>query len=269
MSPARTCTAFLLAACLAAPAHAADPTDAARYVPKDANIVVVVKMDQLLASQGFKKLRQEVPNVDKEFEGGFMKEFGFEVSNVERMSMAIIAKQGRPIGVFQLKTAVKPDTVVKAASAPRFDGDKGTMFTQEKVGAMTVYVPNQEFREAFCFVNAKTIVYGKAKELKAVLEANAKPVLSEGLQTALKIGRPESDRNGGGGRESARRRKGAPNSGRRLQGNHRHRQGRQASPLPATVPTYCCAASPCARTPRAPRRSRRRPRRCASLSWSR
>jgi hypothetical protein len=184
--------AAALLAASAAPARAADAAEAARYWPADANVVVIVQMDQLLASDGFKKLRKEVPMIGEEFEGHFRKEFGFEIGNVERMSMGVQVKDGRPVGIFQLKSAVKAETVVKAASAPRFNGDKETTFKEEKVGTMTMYVPDKDYREAICFVNDKTMVYGRVKELKAVLEANKKPVLSDGLQAALKSADPKA-----------------------------------------------------------------------------
>ncbi len=196
MSPERMCLAVLAAALLAAgqaaPARGADAADAARYIPADASAVVVVQGDQLLASEGFKKLRKEIPMIDQEFTGGFKKEFGFELSNVDRLSMGVKAKEGRPVGVFQLKSPVKAETVLKAASAPLSDGGKGTTYKEEKVGTMTIYVPDMEYREALCFVNDKTILYGRMKELKAVLEADKKPVLSDGLQAAIKAADPKA-----------------------------------------------------------------------------
>jgi hypothetical protein len=178
--------AALVPLLLIAPAPAADAGGDFKYLPADTNLLFVIRMDQLLASDVFKKMRKEIPMFDKEFEGVFLREFGFEIGNIERMTMGGNVKGERPIGIFHLKDAVKAETILKARSAPRFPGDKGTTFKEEKVGANTMYVPNQEFREAFCVLNDKTMVFGTTKALKATLEQDKKPDLPAGLQAALK-----------------------------------------------------------------------------------
>jgi hypothetical protein len=194
MSAARTHAAVWSAAALAAVvcsrAPAADPVkggDDFKYLPADTNLLFVVKMDQIVASDAFKKLRKEIPMFDKEAEKGFRSEFGFDISNVDRITMGGNVKSEGPVGFIRLKKPVTAEAIVKARSEPRFQGDKGTTFKDEKVGSFTVFVPDKEYRDAFCLVTADNLVHGRVKQLEAVLEANPKPPLaSAGMQAALK-----------------------------------------------------------------------------------
>ncbi len=159
--------------------------DTYNYLPADTNLVFTVRMDQLLANAGFKKLRKEVPEIDKNFESGFRSEFGLEVGNVEQMTVGGPVK-GQPTALFRLMKPVKVESLLKAASQARFPGEKDHTFKEEKVGTFTMYVPDQEYRSAFCLQNNKTLLSGRVKELKPVLERTKKPELSPGLHAALR-----------------------------------------------------------------------------------
>jgi hypothetical protein len=183
-------TAAVVAVGLCSQVRAADPVkggDDFKYLPADTNLLFVVNMDQLVASDAFKKLRKEIPMFEKEAGKGFRGEFGFDMSNVDRMTMGGNVKSEGPVAFVRLKKPVTAEAIVKARSEPRFEGDKGTTFKEEKVGSFTVFVPDKEYRDAFCLVTADNLVHGRAKQLKAVLEANPKPALpSAGMQAALK-----------------------------------------------------------------------------------
>src|SRR5262249_50987477 len=154
------------------------------YVPDNANVMAVVRMDQLITSEGFKKLRKEIPELDKEFDSGFRKEFGFDVTNVERLMRAAAVKNDPPVGVFHLKKGVEAKDVLKAREERR------GKYKEEKVGAATLYVPEQEGDEAFTLPHDKTILFGPAKTLRAVLQRNKKAVVSDALTAALKEADP-------------------------------------------------------------------------------
>ncbi len=166
----------------------ADPTKESadlKYLPADTNLVFVIQMGELLASDGFKKLRKEIPEFDKEFGPSFRKEFGFEISNVKTMTFGGDVNSKGPVGVIQLKEPLKPETLLKGISTPRFEGDKNT-YKEEKLGKFTIFVPSEKYRETICLVNEKTIVYAKNEELKAVLMREKPAELSAGMAAALK-----------------------------------------------------------------------------------
>jgi hypothetical protein len=200
MSPARSCPAVLaalLVAALAARAPAAPlpKENDFRYLPDNTNLFYVIRVDELLASDGVKKLRKEIPGLDKffEFESGFRKEYGLELSNVDRMIMGMSIKGSLPISVFRLKKAVDVQAVLKAREEAGFKFDKAIKYKEEKVGAVTWYVTDRELLpEAFCFPNETTVVFGFANDLRPVLERKKEPVLSAVLQAALKEADPRA-----------------------------------------------------------------------------
>jgi hypothetical protein len=179
-------TAALLALALAAPAAAEAPKGGPdlRYAPDNANVLMVLRMDQLIASDGFKKLRKEIPELDKEFDSGFRKEFGFDTTNVEQMMRAAAVKNDPPLGAFHLKKGVDVKDVLKAR-----EGLRGK-HKEEKVGAVTLYVPERDADDAFCLPNDRTLLFGPAKTLKAVLERNKKAAVSDAVTAALKEADP-------------------------------------------------------------------------------
>jgi len=163
-------------------AAADNPADDLKFMPADSNLLMVIQMEKLITSDSFKKLRKEIPMMDKEFDESFRKHYVIDVGNVQRMVLGGNVKN-EPVGVFQLKTAVTADVLKK--------GGNFKNFKEEKVGTFTLYVPDQEFRdqehrEALCLVNDKTLVHGRVKDLRPVLERNKKPEFSAGMQAALK-----------------------------------------------------------------------------------
>ena len=163
-----------------------------RYLPDNTNLFCIIRVDELLASDYLKKLRKEIPEIDKEFgevESLVRKEYGLEISNVDRMTMGTrLGKTGtRPISVFRLKKAVDVKAVLKAREGAGLKGGRALEYKEEKVGAVTWYVSTEKvLPEAFCFPNQTTVVFGSAHDLKPVLERNREPGLSATLQAALK-----------------------------------------------------------------------------------
>jgi hypothetical protein len=194
MSLARTCLSLATAAALsfapAPQAPAADPVkggDALKLLPADSAIVVVVRMDKLLASDGFKKLRKEVPMIDKEFEAGFKKEFSVEVSNVAQIAVGFAVNGLGPVSVLQLKNPVKMDAIMKTRTAPRFEGDKGRVYEERKVGPYSVHHLQDEFGDSLCLIDDKTLMVGYAGRVSNALQAGDQRGLSERLHAALKV----------------------------------------------------------------------------------
>ena len=167
--------ATLLGACLVSVAAPVPPTPPApkvaddyQFLPATTNVLMVYRLDQLFASDGFKVLRKEFPDmVEKELETSFRKSFGFDITNVEWMTYGGNVKEG-PVAIIHLKNAVAVETIKKARSEPRFEGDMGTAFKEEKIGSAILYVPDgreeETYRQAFCMVKDKLLLIARAQE---------------------------------------------------------------------------------------------------------
>src|SRR5262249_44661963 len=124
---------------VARPSAAAPPplADDYRFWPPDSDILFVAHLDKLIASDPVKKLRKDIPEFDKGIEG-FRIEFGVPITEVERMAASGRMK-GTGLTVLHVKKAVKAADVVAAHKEPRFEGDKGRTYKEEKVGKLTLY----------------------------------------------------------------------------------------------------------------------------------
>jgi hypothetical protein len=179
----------LLAALVLVPCTAQSAAPAAsedfKVVPAEANLVIVLQMDKLVATDAYKKLLKEIPPIQNELEKKFRGEFGFDLSNVERMTVAGKV-QTDGMHVIRCKSALKPADIVKARAEPRFKDDKGMTFKEEKIGTRTLYVPSEDYAPAFYLLDDKTMVAGKAKYLKPMLEDPKKMGLPTSLQSAAR-----------------------------------------------------------------------------------
>lgn len=195
------------------PLAAAAPkaTDPLMYLPKDCIFVVSVRAADLLASDGWKELTKEIPDVNKgldEMEG----HLGLARANVSRIIFGVPdvdtkAKwDERPGPVILIPTAqaVNADGIKALQKQKRSKGAKLREFRAVKAGKYTLYEgPSLKFTfsskekpgeehvydgrgESFCIVADKLVIYGKARDLKAVLERDKMPELSKELQAALK-----------------------------------------------------------------------------------
>jgi hypothetical protein len=202
MYPARSYTAVFAALLLVAlPARApAGPAsksgDDFRFLPDNADLFAVIRVDELLASDAVKKLRKEIPEIDegfREFESRFRRECGFDLSNVDRVTVGARLKGGSPIIVVRLKKPVDVKTVLKALEEAGSKFDKAIKFKEERVGPVTWYVSDKESGpEAVCFPNATTIVIGRANDLKPLLQRNKGAVLSGVVRAAFKEADPRA-----------------------------------------------------------------------------
>jgi hypothetical protein len=187
--PCRTARAAVLAVfalllCLPGLAPAAPPPleDDFRFYPPNADLVFVVHMDKFVASEAVQKLRKEYKDFDMGLDG-FRKQYGLALTDVERFAAGGNLKT-TGLMVLRSRKAVKAADIVAALKEPRFEGDKGRTFKETPVGNLTLYEPT-EFGEAFCVVDANTVLFGQAKDLKAALERKGKAEAPPGLKKAL------------------------------------------------------------------------------------
>jgi len=149
----------------------------------DLNVLLVVRLDQLLASSAFEKMRR-ASVVTGFMQEGFRQTFGFGTENVERIIVGFNNKHpDRWISVFHLNSAIKAETILKAKAS-----DPEQKLIEEKVGSFTLHAPAKG--EGFCLVHDRTLLKSGAKELKAVLARTGPADLSAGLKEALKQADP-------------------------------------------------------------------------------
>src|SRR5262249_3015528 len=78
--------AMLLAPC-AARAAGPEVADDFSLLPADANMVASIQLAKVVGTDAFKKLLKEIPDLNKEFDQNFKREFGVTVDGVERLTM--------------------------------------------------------------------------------------------------------------------------------------------------------------------------------------
>ena len=157
-----------------------------KFIPVDANVIVVARLADLVANESFTKLRKQVPTMDREFGVNFRSEFGVDITNVEFVLFGGNVKQ-EPVAVLRLKEAVTADAIRKTHETPRFQGDKGRTFKEVKVGTYTLFEPDAGFNQAFCLLDAKTLVMARTTDLKRALDRNKKPDFTPEMQAALAL----------------------------------------------------------------------------------
>src|SRR5262249_30180088 len=155
-----------------------------RYVLDDSNVLLVVRLDQLLASRAFGKMRRAHVAIRFMEEEGFRQTFGFGTANVERIVVGFNNKHpDRYVSVFHLNGAIKAETILKAKAS-----DPEQKLIEEKVGSFTLHAPAKG--EGFCLVDDRTLLKRGARELRAVRARPGPAALSAGLKEALKQAAP-------------------------------------------------------------------------------
>ncbi len=162
------------------------PPSELKYMPADTEVMVSMRIAHALESNGFAKLKEKLPQIDKEGFEEFHKEFGVEVRNVERMTVGGAIDAGGGVVALRLKEPVKIEDVKKAREEPRHKGDKGIKYQEVTVGSAKMYEADQDSHDSFCLVSDKLLLNGKAKMLKPVLERNKEPEWSDHLKAGMK-----------------------------------------------------------------------------------
>jgi hypothetical protein len=191
---ARAAAAALAAALvlgLPALAPAAPPVeDDFRFYRPDADVVFVVHMDKLVASEPAQKLRKDLKDFDKAMDE-VRRGFGVAAADIERLSGGGRIQKDEGLFVVRTKKAVKAADIAAAMKEPRFEGDKGVTFKEVKVGKHTLYQPEPDARNSFCVLDDRTVLYGRSKDLQAALGRDGKAEPPAGLKKALE----QADRN--------------------------------------------------------------------------
>lgn len=170
------------------------------YLPANCILMTSVQVKDLLASEFWKEMAKAFPEADKslqEMEG----EFGLARSNVVQFVVGVPPddpKAGwsrRPdaVTIVRLAKATSADDIRDIQKKQRPRWGRPTEYKQVPVGKLTMYEGSSMFGrekfdgsgQSFCIVADKIVVYGRAYDLKPILE-RGKPVLSGEMEKALK-----------------------------------------------------------------------------------
>jgi hypothetical protein len=181
------CGAALLLTCLGVGAgvgiwwYTSSPIgDELTYMPGNCEILASIRVDQLLASDAYKQVEKEVPQLKDAIAGGAAeKEMGLTLSNIERVVVGgALGNRDQPVVVIRTKSAVKAEDMVGKI--------KGKTFTGTKVGSYTLYETSGATGDAFCVPKKNLILYGSSASLRLVLKRDKKPDFPAGLSAAMK-----------------------------------------------------------------------------------
>ncbi len=148
-----------------------------RYLPEHCQLVVVVNVEQLLESQAYKELRQEIPQ---------MKDDTVNKNSPVPISNLVMVMSGAA-GALPLNA--EEVTIYKTKS------EMGRTDIQNKISngqPKLIKVKNYEIYasdkgQSFCFVDAKTLLVSRSAEtLRRILERDSKPTFAANMKAALR-----------------------------------------------------------------------------------
>lgn len=154
-----------------------------KFLPNNPNFVVSVKVDDLMASDSWKELEKTMPNFKKGTED-MEKETGLTPAAIAHVLMGGQGEgKEEPVVVVRTKKQVTASDLLAKIKNGKYTEVKVNKYAMQQ-GEQSSY--SKIAPKAFCVVDAKLVVYGRADTLRAILERDKKPELSSGLQTALK-----------------------------------------------------------------------------------
>jgi hypothetical protein len=155
-----------------------------KFIPDKTAYVATIRVDQLLTSDAWKKLKGDVKEVEQQqddMEKNAKKQFGVELKEIDRITVAGTA-DGDAVYLVRTKSSVKDADVNSAleGSGVSYEEDKrGSYKLQKQKGG------DDEFARAYCVVDSKLILFGRYKTLKTILDRDKKPDLTKGMTAAM------------------------------------------------------------------------------------
>lgn len=149
------------------------------YMPSACQMIVSIRVDQLLDSQAVQELRREIPDIDKGFKGDFDQGIGVASGDIEQMIIGSGPVPNTTICVIHTKKPVEArDLRAKILNET---------YTEKKVGNYVLHEPqNTAMHPAFCVVDKKRVLIGDKGSLWEVLQRDKKQDFPKNLQDALK-----------------------------------------------------------------------------------
>lgn len=169
-----------------------------KYFPENCSFVFSANVEELLASDAFKKLKKEFPDVEKEMEGDSSNAMGVRPTNFARVSMGGGMEGSKEtIGVIRLKKATTADEI-KSKKESKFHKD--VKYNEVSVGKNTIHEETYELNfgfgggkgertkgDAFCLLDGKQMIIGESlAAVRKILEREKKTEISDGMKEALK-----------------------------------------------------------------------------------
>jgi hypothetical protein len=148
--------------------------DVLKFLPEDSQFVVSVKVASFLKSGVWTEMRQEVKDLN-DLAKSFKDSTGLTPDEVDQLVLS--GRRGEIFMVVRTNKAINgPDL---AASI------KGSTFKETKVGRFTIYENQKDADESFAVFDNKTLLVGRAAQLKTVLMRDRTPRFSAAMRTAL------------------------------------------------------------------------------------
>jgi hypothetical protein len=180
--------ALTLTVCRPFPAAAA-PADDLRFLPADTQIVLFLRVDDLLANRENVELPRELrplARLEEEAEKAVRAEVGTSLANLESLLVGGSVK-GDPLEVVRFREPVKVSDILAARRQPRDKGDKATAYKEDRVGTFTIYAPDRQDVDAFCAFEPKGVLLARPMVLGAVLGRGKRPQFGADMEAALEL----------------------------------------------------------------------------------
>ncbi len=171
------------------------PPSEIRYLPDDPHFVASVRVNKVLASEEYTRLKAEFPDPNDDPEKEFADKFGFPLHKVTRLTAG--GKNAQKESKYQYVVIARTE---KAFSAEEIQANmkvapevKGRQFRTIDVGKQKIYAETFELTpgnvvtgRVFCLPESNVIVSGwDADILRAILERDKKPELPPAMQNAM------------------------------------------------------------------------------------
>lgn len=170
------------------------------YLPGNCLLMTSVQVKDLLASETWKEIVKELPEAVKYLQEDMEAEFGIARGNMVQLVVGVSPEDPKarwerrpgPVHIVRVDKATSADDIQAMRKKQRPGKWHPTEYREVRIGKLTMHEGNSFFgREkfdgsgnSFCIVADKIVVYGKAFDLKPILE-RAKPELSAEMQKAL------------------------------------------------------------------------------------
>lgn len=176
-----------------------------RFLPADCVLITSVRIGELQANEAWKQMLQEKPQNKMEMYYGLGKDNVIQLIRARpRKNLKDKPDEWRfAIAIIMTRQPARAEDI-KATLMNSRDRAKISEFREVKAGRFTMYQANSTKTtftlatrqtttetlftargESFCIVADKMVVYGRAQDLKAVLERDTSPTLAEEMKVAL------------------------------------------------------------------------------------
>jgi hypothetical protein len=156
--------------------------DEAKYFPTGTEIVASIRVDDLRKARLYEDMKKEVGNIAWEaVMSGIEGQTGIPVDDMDRVVFAGGSGAADPVVIVRTNKEVKPDDMIKAIKKK----NPGANYEDTKKGDKKIYSPKDGFGQAFCVVDTKMVVFGKADELKKIIERDKAPDLSDNMKKMI------------------------------------------------------------------------------------